>query len=59
MGVVRGVPVQPNVDDTGVDIPMTTLLDRAVTTVPQPPAPRARRARPADSRRSAIDLGAG
>jgi hypothetical protein len=37
MGIVRGVPVQPNVITAGVDIPMTTLLDRALTTVPQPP----------------------
>jgi hypothetical protein len=39
MGVVRGVPVQPNVNVTGVDIPMTSLLNHTVTTVPQPPAP--------------------
>ena len=39
MGVVRGVPVQPNVKVTGVDIPMTSLLNHTVTTVPQPPAP--------------------
>ncbi len=39
MGVVTGVPVQPNVDVTEVDIPMTTLLNHTVTTVPQPPGP--------------------
>lgn len=39
IGVVRGVPVQPNVTVAGVDIPMTTLLNHTVTTVPQPPAP--------------------
>jgi IPT/TIG domain len=38
MGVARGVAVQPNVMTVGVDIPMTTLLDRTMTTVPQPPA---------------------
>jgi hypothetical protein len=39
MGVVTGVPVQPNVEVTEVDIPMTTLLNHTVTTVPQPPGP--------------------
>jgi hypothetical protein len=38
MGVVRGVPVQPKTKTVGVDIPMTTILDHVVTTVPQPPA---------------------
>jgi hypothetical protein len=38
MGVARGIPVQPGVRTTGVDIPMTTLFDHQVTTVPQPPA---------------------
>jgi hypothetical protein len=42
MGVVRGVPVQPNVKTAGVAIPMTSLLDHAVTTIPQPPGPTAR-----------------
>jgi hypothetical protein len=37
MGVVRGVSVQPNVTLAGVDIGMATLLDRALTIVPQPP----------------------
>ena len=39
MGVARGVPVLPATDVTGVDIPMTTLLDQAVTLTPKPPAP--------------------
>lgn len=39
MGVVGGVAVQPNVSTTEVDIPMTTLLNHTVTTVPQPPGP--------------------
>jgi hypothetical protein len=39
MGVVRGVPVQPNAATVGVQVPMTTLLDHSVTTLPQPPAP--------------------
>ncbi len=39
MGVVRGAPVLPSATTTGVNIPMTTLLDRALSTVPQPPAP--------------------
>jgi hypothetical protein len=37
MGVARGVLVQPGAKTAGVDIPMTTLLDHIVTTVPQPP----------------------
>lgn len=37
MGVVKGVPVTPGGQTTGVDIPMTTLLDRTMTTVPSPP----------------------
>jgi len=58
MGIVRGVPVQPNVETMGVDIPMTTLLDRSMTTVPQPPATTLRGP---DRLLSvlAIDLGAG
>jgi hypothetical protein len=39
MGVARGVPVLPGTDVTGVDIPMTTLLDQAVTLNPTPPLP--------------------
>jgi hypothetical protein len=42
MGVVRGVPVVPNQTTAGVDIPMSTILDRTVGTVPQPPAPTSR-----------------
>ena len=42
MGIAAGVPVQPGTKTTGVDIPMTTLLDRSLTTVPQPPAPQPR-----------------
>jgi hypothetical protein len=38
MGVVRGVPVLPNKTIAGVDIPMSTLFDRTVATLPQPPA---------------------
>jgi hypothetical protein len=37
MGVVRGAPVLPNAKTVGVNIPMTSLLDRAMKTVPQPP----------------------
>jgi hypothetical protein len=42
MGVVRGVPALPDGMTGGVDIPMTTLLDHAVTTIPQPPSPTQR-----------------
>ncbi|MDP9152178.1 MAG: IPT/TIG domain-containing protein [Myxococcota bacterium] len=38
MGIARGVFVQPGARSTGVDIPMTAILDHAVTTVPRPPA---------------------
>jgi len=41
MGVARGVPVQPSTEVTGVDIPMTTLLDQGVTFAPTPPGPGA------------------
>jgi len=58
MGIVRGVPVQPNVTTTGVDIPITTLLDRALTTVPQPP-PSTPRGPSLLSSTIAIDLGSG
>jgi hypothetical protein len=37
MGVVRGVPVVPNGATVGVQVPMTTLLDHAITMIPQPP----------------------
>jgi hypothetical protein len=39
MGMATGVPVLPGTKTTGVDIPMTTLLNRTFTTVPQPPTP--------------------
>ena len=55
----RGVPVQPGTKTTGVDIPMTTLLNRTLTTVPQPPPPAPRRARIGCSSSVAIALGAG
>jgi hypothetical protein len=58
MGVVRGVSVQPNVTLTNVDIPMTTLLDRALTTVPQPP-PTTPRGPDRLSSLLTIDLGSG
>ncbi len=58
IGVVRGVPVQPNVTTAGVDIPMTTLLDRALTTTPQPP-PTTPRGPSLLASTVAIDLGSG
>lgn len=42
MGIARGVFVQPGTKTVGVDIPMTTLFDHAMTTNPQPPASQAR-----------------
>ncbi len=42
MGVVRGVLVQPGQQTSGIDIPISTLLDHAVITVPQPPPPTPR-----------------
>jgi len=39
MGVARGVLVQPGQQTTGIDIQISTLLDHAVVTQPQPPAP--------------------
>lgn len=58
MGVVRGVPVLPNVVTAGVAIPMTSVLDRTVTSLPKPPAPTSRGP---DRLLStiALDLGAG
>jgi hypothetical protein len=41
MGVVRGVLVQPGMQTNAIDIPITTLLDHAVSTEPQPPQPSA------------------
>ena len=38
MGVARGVAIEPGATTVGVDIPMTTLLDHALQTVPQPPS---------------------
>jgi hypothetical protein len=58
MGVVRGVPVEPNVITSGADIPMTTVLDRALTTVPQPP-PSTARGPSLLTMTVAMDLGAG
>jgi hypothetical protein len=58
MGIVRGVPVQPNVVTVGVDIPMTTLLDRALTTTPLPP-PTTPRGPSMLASMLAIDLGSG
>jgi hypothetical protein len=37
IGVARGVLVQPGAKTVGVDIPMTTLLDHAVSVAPKPP----------------------
>jgi hypothetical protein len=58
MGIARGAAVQPNVETPGVDIPMTTLLDRAMITTPEPPTTTLRGP---DRLLSvlAIDLGAG
>jgi hypothetical protein len=39
MGVVRGVAVSPDTITTDVEIPMTTILDHAVTIAPTPPPP--------------------
>jgi IPT/TIG domain-containing protein len=39
MGVARGVLVQPGQQTSGIDIPISTLLDHAVITQPQPPQP--------------------
>jgi hypothetical protein len=58
MGVARGVPVLPNVTTAGVPIPMTSVLDRTVTMVPQPPAPGSRGPDRLVST-IALDLGAG
>jgi hypothetical protein len=41
MGVVRGVAVEPDAQVVGVDIPMTTVFNHSLTTVPQPPSPTA------------------
>jgi hypothetical protein len=58
MGVGRGVPVQPNAKTTGVDIQMTTLLDRSLSMAPQMP-PQGSRGPDRLVSSVAIDLGAG
>jgi hypothetical protein len=58
MGIVRGVAVLPNATTVGADIPMTTLLDRALTTTPQPP-PSTPRGPTSLLSTLSIDLGAG
>jgi hypothetical protein len=42
MGVARGVPAQGSARTTGIDIPMTTMLDHALTLTADPPPPGAR-----------------
>jgi hypothetical protein len=42
MGIAKGVSIVPGAKTVGVDISMTTTFDRAMTTVPQPPAPTPR-----------------
>jgi hypothetical protein len=37
MGTATGIQVLPGTNTAGVDVPMTTLLNRTLTTVPQPP----------------------
>src|SRR5208282_4478736 len=37
MGVVRGVAVEPNAQVVGVNIPMSTVFNHTLTTVPMPP----------------------
>jgi len=58
MGVGRGVPVQPNAKTVGVDIQMTTLLDRSLSMAPQMP-PQSGRGPDRLVSSVAIDLGAG
>ena len=58
MGVGRGVPVQPNAKTVGVDIQMTTLLDRSLSMAPQMP-PQGGRGPDRLVSSVAIDLGAG
>lgn len=58
MGVARGVPVQPNAKTVGVDIQMTTLLDRSLSMAPQMP-PQGGRGPDRMTTTVAIDLGAG
>jgi hypothetical protein len=58
MGVARGVPIVPGGKTVGVDIPMTTTLDRALTTAPKPP-PTGLRGPDRFQTTVAIDVGAG
>jgi len=58
MGVVKGVGVQPSVTTAGVDIPMTTVLDRSITTLLEPPQSTPRGPDRIQAT-LAIDLGAG
>jgi hypothetical protein len=58
MGVGRGVPVQPNAKTVGVDIQMTTLLDRSLSMAPQMP-PQSGRGPDRLVASVAINLGAG
>ncbi|HEY1695720.1 MAG TPA: IPT/TIG domain-containing protein [Polyangiaceae bacterium] len=58
MGIVRGVAVKPSGVTVGIDIPMTSLLDRALTMAPHPP-PYAPRGPNELQTTVAIDLGAG
>ncbi len=58
MGVARGVPVQPNAKTVGVDIQMTTLLDRSLSVAPQMP-PQGGRGPDRMITTVAVDLGAG
>jgi hypothetical protein len=39
MGAVRGIQVLPQTQVAGVNIPMSTTLDHALSTIPMPPAP--------------------
>lgn len=58
MGIARGVPLQPNAKTVGVDIQMTSLLDRSLSMAPQMP-PQAARGPDRLVATVAIDLGAG
>jgi hypothetical protein len=58
MGVARGVPVKPNAKTVGVDIQMTSLLDRSLSVAPQMP-PQGGRGPDRMVTTVAIDLGAG
>jgi hypothetical protein len=58
MGVARGVAVQPSAKTVGVDIQMTTLLDRSLSMAPQMP-PQSSSGPDRLVASVAIDLGAG